>query len=131
MQPANAEMPAVSSNFPRDTSVAGLEKVIDSIITIASFESEALKNNQQFDIATMNMRKARLLLDFNSAMRATDKSQISARTRENLGRMRAVLARNLRHYQSHASAVREIVHMIMETAQAQQDDGTYSARKRY
>ena len=129
MMPANAETQQGSTGLPREVSTAGLEKVIESIITIASFEADALKNNRQFDIATMNMRKARLLLDFNSAMRSADKSQINPRIQENLRNMRAVLARNLSQYQSHATAVREVVHMIMETAQSQQDDGTYSARK--
>lgn len=131
MQQANAGMQAVSTGLQKEQSTIGLEKVIDSIITIASFENDALKNNRKFDLATTNMRKARLLLDFNSAVRATDKSQISPPIHESLLRMRAVLARNLSQYQSHATAVQEVVHMIMETAQAQQDDGTYSARKSF
>ena len=131
MQQANAGMQAVSTGLQKEQSTIGLEKVIDSIITIASFESDALKNNRKFDLATINMRKARLLLDFNSAVRTTDKSQISPPIHESLLRMRAVLARNLSQYQSHATAVQEVVHMIMETAQAQQDDGTYSARKSF
>jgi hypothetical protein len=131
MQQANAGMQAVSTGLQKEQSTIGLEKVIDSIIAIASFESDALKNNRKFDLATINMRKARLLLDFNSAARATDKSQISPPIHESLLRMRAVLARNLSQYQSHATAVQEVVNMIMETAQAQQDDGTYSARKSF
>ena len=108
---------------------AGLAKVIDSIITIASDETDALKNHRTFDIGTMNMRKARLLHDYNTAVRAMGPAQIEPAVRENLKRMRTVLGQNLLQFKAHAAALKEIVDIVMETAQEQQNDGTYSARK--
>ena len=109
--------------------LAGLEKVIESIISISTYEAEELKKNQTFDIATTNMRKARLLLDFNSAVKDVETINLPSRLIERLKFMQVTLRRSLRQYQFHASAIREVSNMIMEANQAQQGDGTYSARR--
>lgn len=110
-------------------SAAGLEKVVESIVSLATFEAEALKTGRPFDIQTINMRKARLLLDFNGASKAVDPGVMQPHLVEQLRRMRAVLAQSLAQYQAHAAAVKELVQIVVETARAQQDDGTYNVRK--
>lgn len=131
MHHARDDTQAVATGMPGKSSIRCLEQVIDSITSIAAFETEALKQGRQFDIGTMNMRKVRLLLDLNSAMRTVDVNQANAHLKDNLRRMHLVLSQNLSQFHAHATAIREVVNMIIETALAQQDDGTYSSTMPY
>lgn len=110
-----------------DVTVPGLEKVIDSITEIVDFETANLKQNQSFDIATSNLRKARLLLDLNTALRGLDSGTLPATTNEKLKTMQMALRRNQRQFHAHASAIREVIAMIIRSNRDQQSDGTYSA----
>ena len=114
-----------------DALISGFSKVIDSIIAIASEETAALKANRPFDIATMSMRKTRLLHDYNGAARSLDVALIDQSVREKMKLMHSVLEQNLHQFNAHASALREIVTLMMEAAQEQQNDGTYTTKTRY
>lgn len=108
--------------------MTGLKSVIDAIVQIANYETEEMKHNRPFDIATVNMRKARLLFDFNVASKDIQASDLTEDMILQLKNMQLALRRSVRQYQSHASAVREIADLIIHADQARTSDGTYGLR---
>jgi uncharacterized protein with HEPN domain len=107
----------------------GLVRVIESIISILEDETDALKHNRWFDMATMNMRKARLLHDYSSTVRGIDPRHVEPLVRGKLVRMRTALEQNMNQCRAHSAAVREIVTIVMEAECERHNDGTYSFRR--
>ncbi len=128
-----SEIDVRTAPFPVDQSAValngGLVRVIESIISILADETDALKNNRWFDMATMNMRKARLLHDYSSTVRTIDPRHVEPFVRDTLMRMRTVLEQNMNQCRAHSAAVREIVTIVMDAEREQQNDGTYTSRQ--
>lgn len=119
----------ITSGTEKSGSFANFLKVVDSIIEISVFETEELKQNKRFDIAMINMRKARLLMDFSSASKDVQINSLPPEIIARLKTMQLALRRSVRQYRFHTIAISEIADLIMQAARAQESDGTYSVQR--
>lgn len=115
----------IIASAPKEANFSGLESVIEAIVQVAAFEADKMKNNEPFDMSTISMRKARLLLDFNVASKDIDVRELPERTKVQLKNMQVALRRSVRQYQFHSNAVREIASLVIEADKARTSDGTY------
>ena len=98
-----------------------LEQIID-------LETLALQQHSPADLKDFNHRKSHGLLEMTRAMRALEQLSSDPESLSGLERLRGKLEKNLSILESHLRAVRQISGIIARAIEADDSDGTYSAR---
>ena len=103
------------------SAVGRLEQIID-------LETLALQQHSPADLRDFNHRKSHGLLEMTRAMRALEQLSSDPESLAGLERLRGKLEKNLSILESHLRAVRQISGIIARAIEADDSDGTYSAR---
>lgn len=98
-----------------------LEQIID-------LETLALQQHSPPDLRDFNHRKSHGLLEMTRAMRVLEQLSSDQESLAGLERLRGKLEKNLAILESHLRAVRQISGIITRAIEAEDSDGTYSAR---
>jgi len=101
--------------------VERLEQIID-------LETEALQQHSPADLQAFNHKKSHGLLEMTRAMRALEPFPSDQESLASLERLRGKLGKNLLVLETHLKAVRQISGIIARAIEADESDGTYSAR---
>jgi hypothetical protein len=125
-----AESRGVSASEPHR--VAGLRRAflrtMGRLEEIIDDETKALQQHTPTDLRVFNHRKSHALLEMTRAMRTLELLPPDEESLASLQRLRGKLAKNLVVVESHLKAVRHISGIISRVIEADDSDGTYSAR---
>jgi hypothetical protein len=103
------------------STIGRLEDIIED-------ETAALQKHTPADMRVFNHRKSHALLEMTRAMRTLESLSSDEESLASLQRLRGKLAKNLLVVESHLKAVRHISGIISRAIEADDSDGTYSAR---
>ena len=105
--------------------LATLVSALDRLEELVEHETEALRCRATFDLADINRRKSRSLLEISRAARGLDVRQGDV-LKERLDRLRAKLADNQEVLSQHLSAAQEVGAILDQALRDAESDGTYS-----
>jgi hypothetical protein len=90
-------------------------------------ETDGIRTDVRFDVASSNARKSRYLYDLNRATRNVAETALREEHRSELAGLKISLARNEQAILAHLNAVREVADIIQGAIRRSEADGTYSA----
>ena len=103
----------------------GMENIVSSITSLIDEETACLAANKQYDIASVNMRKSRLLYDFNLAMTAINPDKIDKNLTIKIQMMGKSLKKNIHHFNCQINAARELLEIMVSSINEFNSDKTY------
>ncbi|TDT88870.1 MULTISPECIES: hypothetical protein [Azorhizobium] len=105
--------------------MATLVSSLDRLEIVIDQETAALEAHQPVDLAEMNRRKSRSLLELSRALRGLP-DDVDSSLGERLTGIKAKLTRNCEVLAMHLAAAREITTILNGALRAAESDGTYS-----
>jgi len=103
-------------------------RTIGRLEEMIEHETAALQQHTPADLRVFNHKKSHALLEMTRAMRTLELLSSDEESLASLERLRGKLAKNLVVLESHLKAVRHISGIITRVIEADDSDGTYSAR---
>lgn len=126
---ANLGNPIEVNHMPGRPAGLGLEKVVASITGLIDEETACLAANMQYDIASVNMRKSRLLYDFNLAMLVINPDEIDKNLAVKIQVMGKAIKKNMHHFHCQLTAARELLDIMILSIAEYNGDKTYKNKK--
>lgn len=108
-----------------DPALATLVSALDRLEELVDHETEALRLRAPLDLADINRRKSRSLLELSRAARGVDIGRSDA-LQARLDRLRVKLADNQGVLSLHLSAAHEVGAILDQALRDAESDGTYS-----
>lgn len=104
-----------------------LSAILGRIEEAIDLETEAIRTDPKFDLATSNARKSRHLYELSKAMKGLSQGDLGPEDRAGIVRLREKLSVNEAVIRAHLSAVTEVAALIQDAIERHEADGTYSS----
>lgn len=109
----------------KDPALATLVSALERLEDLVDQETDALRRRAPLDLADINRRKSRSLLELSRAARGTEVRQADA-LQQRLGRLREKLLDNQAVVSLHLAAAQEVGAILDQALREAESDGTYS-----
>jgi len=104
-----------------------LAAILGRIEEAIDLETQAIRTDPRFDLATANARKSRHLYELSKAMKGMTPGDLGPEDRASIIRLREKLSVNEAVIRAHLSAVSEVAALVQDAIERHEADGTYSS----